>query len=462
MTSIIRNNFFSLPSRGLILILTILINLQIVPISEAGNDLPSVSVTCAIRASDTKTNQLAECDYRYTLSPPEFPEFKDVVLEIAGKATEISKITPYPSDGQATALLFLVDSSDPKRQDTVKKNVEAIRTILTNRKSHHKVGVATFDSEFHLLSPIGNDFSAAEKALNSIKADGLATEFYKNIINGIEVLQKTEASRKVLILMSDGKAEDRAYKHEDAVDAAKKAGVSIMGLGYPERPSDTPNLQTLQRLAEETDGIYFTIFATDKVLPPALTSHPFAFIEQGGRISFPIDTLFGQQEISITLQTADGKNVKATTSVNFPDLRTTSTQVKDTTKQYWPFILAGIAFLLVVLVLLWRARSRRRAALLSVVEYAFLDELSSSKTRHVLTKTASRVGRDSDNDVCLANDSLSAHHAEIHRRREGLFYIVDLASTNGVYVNDIKKEQAELHDGDIIELGEVRLRFSCQ
>jgi len=54
------------------------------------------------------------------------------------------------------------------------------------------------------------------------------------------------------------------------------------------------------------------------------------------------------------------------------------------------------------------------------------------------------------------------HHAEIHKRREGGFYIVDLASTNGVFVNDNQINQGEITDGDIIDLGEVRLRFSLQ
>jgi pSer/pThr/pTyr-binding forkhead associated (FHA) protein len=64
-----------------------------------------------------------------------------------------------------------------------------------------------------------------------------------------------------------------------------------------------------------------------------------------------------------------------------------------------------------------------------------------------------------DNDVHLPNDSISSHHAEIHRRREGDFYIVDLSSTNGVFVNEQVVTQTELNDGDLIELGEVRLYF---
>ena len=79
---------------------------------------------------------------------------------------------------------------------------------------------------------------------------------------------------------------------------------------------------------------------------------------------------------------------------------------------------------------------------------------------HLIFKTAIRIGRSPDNDIQLVNSSISMHHAEIHKRREGGFFIVDLSSTNGVFVNDNQINQGEISDGDIIELGEVRLRFS--
>ncbi len=39
------------------------------------------------------------------------------------------------------------------------------------------------------------------------------------------------------------------------------------------------------------------------------------------------------------------------------------------------------------------------------------------------------------------------------------FVIRDLGGENGVIVNKIKQESHELNDGDLVELGEVRLRF---
>jgi len=104
---------------------------------------------------------------------------------------------------------------------------------------------------------------------------------------------------------------------------------------------------------------------------------------------------------------------------------------------------------------------QRRANKRKVVIYANISELDGMGKRYPITKSAIRIGRGVDNDIALLNGSVSQHHAEIHRRREGDFYIVDLSSTNGVYVNDTKISQSAIKDGDIIELGEVRMRFSA-
>ena len=79
-----------------------------------------------------------------------------------------------------------------------------------------------------------------------------------------------------------------------------------------------------------------------------------------------------------------------------------------------------------------------------------------------LSKTATRIGRRSDNDLVFSNDSVSGHHAEVHMGRDGSFTITDLNSANGVYVNGSKVKQSGLRDGDSVELGEVRFRFALE
>lgn len=71
------------------------------------------------------------------------------------------------------------------------------------------------------------------------------------------------------------------------------------------------------------------------------------------------------------------------------------------------------------------------------------------------------LGRDLDNDVVLAELTLSGRHAVISQR-EGLWWIEDLASTNGSFVNGVRvppEVPAVLRSGDVIQLGAVRLRL---
>ncbi|MEM1371815.1 MAG: FHA domain-containing protein, partial [Pseudomonadota bacterium] len=93
------------------------------------------------------------------------------------------------------------------------------------------------------------------------------------------------------------------------------------------------------------------------------------------------------------------------------------------------------------------------------VYYGFLEFLDSDETRAPITETNVRIGRHRDNDICIENHSVHRQHAVIFQDSDGSFVIRDLGTKNGVIVNKIRGAQTKLTDGDIIELGEVRLRF---
>lgn len=67
-------------------------------------------------------------------------------------------------------------------------------------------------------------------------------------------------------------------------------------------------------------------------------------------------------------------------------------------------------------------------------------------------------------DIVLHDEFVSAEHASI-RYRDGKFYITDLDSKNGTFVNDMSPEarvdRVQLQDGDEIRLGQVLLKFKC-
>lgn len=69
-----------------------------------------------------------------------------------------------------------------------------------------------------------------------------------------------------------------------------------------------------------------------------------------------------------------------------------------------------------------------------------------------LDKPRFTIGRKPDNDLVIDNPAVSGHHALIFIE-EGAFFIEDLGSTNGTFVNDAKILKEKLKNSDGIVVG---------
>lgn len=69
-----------------------------------------------------------------------------------------------------------------------------------------------------------------------------------------------------------------------------------------------------------------------------------------------------------------------------------------------------------------------------------------------------RLGRGDQNDIVIPEPRVSGTHAEIFRS-DGNFFIRDLDSTNGTFVNANPVTETQLQEGDRIELGDIALLF---
>jgi ABC transport system ATP-binding/permease protein len=72
--------------------------------------------------------------------------------------------------------------------------------------------------------------------------------------------------------------------------------------------------------------------------------------------------------------------------------------------------------------------------------------------------TRLRIGRAADNDVVVADLSVSRHHAELRRTTRGGFEIVDLDSHNGTYLNGQRITAAPVTETDLIGVGPATFR----
>jgi hypothetical protein len=450
---------------------------------------PVISDNLAVSCIQSDTTKL-HCDYRLLDAAP----VHAITANAENKSLTVKNTGNYPWHDAITAILLLVDTSDPGRQNVIEQNKQDIARILASSGSHHRIGLARFDKSLHLEAPIGSPAEQITAAASRLRAVGQTTELYRSVLTAIEMLGKVNADRKSIFILSDGLVEDTAYFHQDVVKAANQAGVVITSLGYPRSVALSVGLQTLRRLSDETGGVFVETDMSFK-LPEEFLNNPMASIDNGGRFDIDLMQLPGGRDrqnysISISFETAAG-NYHAEIPVTLPAaaIPKTAGPVPATAAQLpaqqpivitrepadsglnlwlWYGIPAALTFLLVITIVAFflmmnspgRKKQPAAGGFNEFKPYAYLVVQDETKKRYPITNTIWRIGRGTDNEMTLRDSSVSRRHAEIDRDKGDVFTIIDLDSTNGVYVNNEKIRKHVLHEGDIIEIGDINLRFT--
>lgn len=76
----------------------------------------------------------------------------------------------------------------------------------------------------------------------------------------------------------------------------------------------------------------------------------------------------------------------------------------------------------------------------------------------LIDRDVTTAGRHPESDIFLDDITVSRRHAEI-RRKDGKFYVHDMGSLNGTYVNRDRIEHTELANGDELQIGKFKLVF---
>jgi hypothetical protein len=420
-----------------------------------------------------------------------------------------SRATPYADNPlNISVLMILVDNSTGStshpRTLTLEANKQVISEILTRARPNMQLGLSTFANDLVTVAPMGSPIADIQKALPQIKADGLGTRLYLRGMDAIAQLEKVKADRKALLIFSDGKDEDTGYTLENLINAAKKSKIILLAVGCPERQQDIPALGNLQKAANETLGFYDQMQLVQNGQriapknPPTITDDLLKAVAGGGEVVASLKNVAPSAKVSVNLTTKDGQKleqmlqrsvstvspspspVASPTPSSSPDPKPTPTPKQGlefatdwaSRNTAW-VIVCGVAVVGIFSIALIGIRAGRkkkpvpspqipmpieRQKPAATLAYLVLQDANS--TRLSVNKTATRIGRRADNDIVFSNDSVSGHHAELHMSRDGDFSITDLGSGNGVFLNGSRIQQGKLKDGDAVELGEVRFRFT--
>jgi hypothetical protein len=95
--------------------------------------------------------------------------------------------------------------------------------------------------------------------------------------------------------------------------------------------------------------------------------------------------------------------------------------------------------------------------------FLLLCQVGDEEKSFLLKSEGTYVGKTSNNDIILENESVSRRHCLFEIKAGRIVELSDLGSLNGTYVNGKRVEKAvKLNDGDGIHIGPIPARFYIQ
>lgn len=444
--------------------------------------VPDGTVSC--RGNRAGPRPAIRCDVRYV----------DMIAVTGIEITErdnpanvwTASFRPYMQEEDETAYLLLVDRSNPARADSIRRSTRDLAELFFQIAPKQHVAVAAFDSKFELLQDFTQDGKSVAAALDRIRPGNVTTELYRLTLEAVQRLGQFDAPRRVLVIASDGKFDDTAYRSNQVAQEANRLNIRIVSIGYYEKNSSVRDLQSLRRLSADTRGFFFETAGPRQGLTPRDRNEFLARLHAGVIIEAEAQMRGVPAALQVSLRHPQG----ATTSfvaVLRPGVANPGGGLNDTTTPMaaddylgrvlaWvaedysraAAVLAGIAILLLGFLVsgfAWR-RSRRRAAKAAdqLPEPAATPKIIAEEPPTLaeprpqapqaepapatvirqpspiawlefngepgtvpMFKPRIAIGRERDNDVVTDAQELtvSRHHAVISVTQEGFFQIVN-------------------------------------
>ena len=475
--------------------LAVVIGAQVQALDRIVANGEGMSLSCA----PPSTVEL-RCDYRINST-----------ADVLGAGASVGAIElPAPqfaakaSNDEPVAILLLVSEALLQHATLRKKVTHHVTQLLAQAPHHHQFGLATYGGAVKVIAPLGTSADLISSKLAGESPSAGQALLYRATVQAAQLLAGTSTQRRAIVVLSSGTSDDRQLDPLQAVREARNRAVVVYALGYPLPRSDS--LRQLRALCEQTGGGLIAANEMGDISEDQL-SQPFAGLDNTGALQVNLSSAFAQLDagehlVTVAIDTAAGPASSAV-PVYFPGASATSARLielasttstatandnpnvvtapprrrgppefrVDETIVLWTLAVVALALLALLGWLISRLILRRRRGASERVAratpsqraatpgsaYLMLRDLDGRS--HRISSPVYTIGRLGNNDLVLDDPSVSRHHAEIRRARDGSFSIVDLDSMNGIYVNGRRTRGCALDDGDELEIGDARLSF---
>lgn len=433
-------------------------------------------------------------------------------INIDGKKPEVlhSEIRNFTEGTRGVGILFIFPIAKNYSEESF-----AIRSTLTTlvqlmNRPIDMVNAIPYDLAG---SPLGwskaSEGSLSRQIGELQTTDVLEPNLFASFQPAISVLENLQnVSQKYVVIISDAEGaivgeRDRATQLIGSfTDQLKKSNIKPIVVGYsPDGAAAMTNVDLIKRIATNTGGAYFraeNLSMFQKVIQSDVYNYIFKQYIYEATLKMDGSNYLepGKYNLQLVVKTSNSED-KSAVKITWPELDKNYT---------WLWVTLGLLLFAGIGVFTFIAIRRRNqddedfiaeepqevccatcgrpipqqlfgfkgefclsGGLPDCPYYQMPDKGKIQITRGVMADTTffikkdvTTIGSNVDNDVYLADKSVSRKHAAIKTDEGKRYEIRDFGSANGIYINNEKIERKFLKDGDLIRFGTVETVFKLK
>ena len=176
-------------------------------------------------------------------------------LAVLGVALFATAARAEPPPPVVVALVF--DTSGSLRPSDVQAARELSTGLLKALPPGSQAAVLAFADQSQILLPRTSDLVAIEAAVASLRPTGRTTALHDALYDASRYLRDGPATRRAVILLTDGRDEGSALSLEDGLKVAQETRIPVFCVGVAKVEE-----RVLRRVAKLTSGEYLPIAET--------------------------------------------------------------------------------------------------------------------------------------------------------------------------------------------------------
>jgi Mg-chelatase subunit ChlD len=215
------------------------------------------ALVAAVPASASGTLQLQKVDTsafptgRVTVQSPTPGKAPD--LQVFENGAQVPPANVQMVDpGAPAAIAVVIDTSNSMAGAKLNDAIAAAHGFVSAQKNGNLLGVYGFDSTAYPAARLSPDRTEIDTAISQLGTGGApGTALYGAVKLASEDLQTAPAQRRVMILITDGSSQSDTATLDEAIAAAKQAGVLVYTVGIA---TSGPAQAALNQIATDTGG----------------------------------------------------------------------------------------------------------------------------------------------------------------------------------------------------------------